>query len=148
MPRPAAVLVAAGLATTVLAGCTKPAPKITVLGGGKVVTIAPSTYCFDVAHCRHSARIDLPSFSTAADEKVLIDVPKEVVRRGWIVSALTLNGTKQLATSGPIRNSHTYRVPSGVNSGNPFIVQVNELHGSAANGSVWSFVVQVSPTKS
>jgi len=39
-------------------------------------------------------------------------------------------------------------VPSGVNSGDPFIVQVNELHGSGANGSVWSFLVQVSPTKS
>jgi hypothetical protein len=148
MPRPAAVLVAAGLAATVLAGCNKPAPKITVLGGGKVVTISPSTYCFDAAHCRHSTGVDLPSFTTAADEKVLIDVPKEVERRGWVVSALTLNGKTQLATSGPIRNSHTYRVPSGVNSGDPFIVQVNELHSSSSNGSVWSFLVQVSPTKS
>ena len=148
MPRPAAVLAAAGLAAMLLTACDKPAPKITVLGGGKVATVSPSTYCFDADHCRPSRGVDFPSLTTAADEKVLIDVPEQVAQRGWVVSALTLDGKTRLASSGAIHNSHTYRVPSGVNSGNPFVVQVNELAGSVPSGSVWSLLVQVSLTKS
>lgn len=150
MPRPARVVAVAAagvLAGGLLAGCSKPVPKITVLGGGKVVNITPSTYCFDAAHCR-TASLDLPAFTVAADDKVMIDVPEQVVHRGWIVDALSLNGSKVLGSSGVISDVHSYRVPSGTNNGSPFIVEVDQLRHGKPDGSRWSFLVQVSPTKS
>ncbi|MCU1655600.1 MAG: hypothetical protein JWO57_256 [Pseudonocardiales bacterium] len=150
MPRPIrAVAAAAGAvaAAALLTGCTKPTPKISVLGGGKVVTITPSTYCFDSQHCRPTTTLDLPTLTVAADDKVLIDVPRDVVSRGWQAQALSLDGKQQLGSSGPINDSHSYRVPSGVANGGAFIVQVDELERGTPDGSKWSFLVKVSLTK-
>lgn len=138
-----AVVAAVGL----LAACDKPAPKITVLGGGKVVTIAPSTYCFDASHCRVASKLDIPALTVAADAKVMVDVPRSVSHRGWQAKALSLDGKTVLGSSGTISNSHSYKVPSGVAGGDAFIVQVTELHNGVADGSVWSFLVKVSLTK-
>jgi hypothetical protein len=148
MPRlaRAAVGLSAVAAAALLTACDKPAPKISVLGGGRVVTITPSTYCFDAAHCR-PAKLDLPVMSVAADDKVLIDVPRSVASRGWRAQALSLDGKTVLGSSGTIRNDHSYKVPSGVANGNAFVVQVNELHNGSPDGSTWSFLVQVSLTK-
>lgn len=150
MPRRARAAVAAAVvaAAGVLAACDKPAPKVTVLGGGKVVTISPSTYCFDPTHCRPSNALDLPTLTVPADQKVLIDVPRAVEHRGWVAQALSLDGTRLLGGSGPIQNSHTYRVPSGVANGSAFIVQVDELSNGQPDGSKWSFLVKVSLTES
>ncbi|MDT4894129.1 MAG: hypothetical protein QOE97_3164 [Pseudonocardiales bacterium] len=149
MPARARAATAAGvlLAAAVLTACSKPAPKVTVLGGGKVVNITPSTYCFDAAHCPKSSSLDLPVLTVAADEAVMIDVPRQVEGRGWQAQALTLDGSKVLGASGAIDTSHSYRVPSATNGGNAFIVQVDELHGGKPDGSVWSFLVKVSLTK-
>jgi hypothetical protein len=139
----------AGLAAigSLLSACDKPAPKVTVLGGGKVVTITPSNYCFDSEHCRTSP-LDLPSFTVGSDDKVMIDVPRQVADRGWQVQALSLKDIKTvLGSSGPIADSHSYRVASNVGNGEPFIVQVAELSGGNPDGSAWSFVVKVSSTK-
>jgi hypothetical protein len=86
------VVLAAGIAAAgaLLARCQKPAPKVSVLGGGKVVNIAASAYCFDTKHCRVPSVPDLPVLSVAADDKVLIDVPRNVAGRGWQVRALDL----------------------------------------------------------
>ena len=146
--RAVAVVAGAAAATVLLAACSKPTPEITVLGGGRVVTISPSTYCFDAAHCRRAARLDLPSFTVAADAKVMVDVPRAVDSRGWVVNALNLDGSKQLGSSGLIQGSHSYRVPSGIAGGNPFVVEVDELNHGRPDGSKWSFLIQVSPTKS
>jgi hypothetical protein len=135
-------------ASTLLTGCDKPPPKVTVLGGGKVVNITPSTYCFDGKHCPRSKTLDLPTLTVAADEKVLIDVPRKVESRGWRAQALTLDGSKVLGTSGAIEHSHSYRVPSGIAQGDAFIVQIDELKSGAPDGSVWSFLVKVSLTAS
>lgn len=143
-----AAVAGAAVATVLLAACSKPTPEITVLGGGRVVTISPSTYCFDATHCRHASRLDLPTFTVAADDKVMVDVPRAVDSRGWVVNALSLDGTKQLGSSGLIQGSHSYRVPSGTAGGNPFVVQVDELNNGRPDGSKWSFLIQVSPTKS
>lgn len=140
----AGVLAAAGLLTA----CDKPAPKVTVLGGGKVVTISPSTYCWDSTHCPTSAKPDLPALTVAADSKVLIDVPHTIQTHGWQARALSLDGSKQLGTSGAITDSHSYKVPSGVAGGDAFIVQVNELRHGRPDGGTWSFLVKVSLTKS
>jgi hypothetical protein len=141
-----ALLAVIGLAALVLTACQKPVPKITVEGDGTVVTIAPSTYCFDAAHCRRSA-LDLPAVTVGPDQKVMVDVPREVMSRGWQVAALSLQDiSKVLGTSGPITASHSYRVAGSSGNGSPFIVQVSELAGSRTDGSVWSFLVKVSQT--
>lgn len=151
MPRTTRVLAAAaGLITTtsLLAACDKPAPKITVLGDDKVVTVSASSYCFDADKCRPAEKVDLPKLTVGVDDKVLVDVPRDVFKRGWVVSALSLDGKTTLGTSGEIEDSHSYRVASNINNGQPFVVQVNEVRGGKATESTWSFVVQVSPTKS
>jgi hypothetical protein len=138
-----AVVAAVGL----LSACDRPTPKITVLGGGKVVTITPSTYCFDAAHCRSASTPDIPALTVAADAKVMIDVPRSVAHNGWQAKALSLDGKTVLGSSGTISDSHSYKVPSGVAGGNAFIVQVNELRNGKADAGIWSFLVKVSLTK-
>jgi hypothetical protein len=72
-----------------------------------------------------------------------------VKSRGWQVRALSLtdNG-QQIGSSGPITDSHSYKVTSGVGSGAPFIVEVDQLRNGQADGSKWSFLVAVSTTGS
>lgn len=145
--RAAAAVLGAAAISTLLTACQKPAPEVTVLGGGKVVTITPSDYCFDSTHCR-TAKLDLPTLTVGADDKVMIDVPREVAHRGWQVQALSLKDIKTvLGSSGEISGSHSYRVASSAGNGDPFVVQVAELSHGKPDGSAWSFVVKVSQTK-
>ncbi len=146
MPRLVRVLAVAGTLTgsVLLAGCDKPAPKVTVQTGSFSTTIEPSTYCFDAGHCRSSARIDLPVVAAKPDDRVLVDVPRDLVGRGWSVTALSLDGAKALGGSGPIHTSHSFRVAVSTNNGNPFIVQVAQLRKGKPDGSRWSFLVKVS----
>jgi hypothetical protein len=137
---------AAAAGALLLTGCDKPVPKITVQAGSFSTTITPTTYCFDRGHCRASTRIDLPVVGTGPDDKVLVDVPREVAGRGWSVTALSLDGTKNLGGSGPIRDSHSYRVASNANDGAPFIVAVQQLRKGKPDGSRWSFLVKTSRT--
>ena len=143
------VIAVSVLAVALLAACDKPAAKITVLGGGKVVTITPSTYCFSGNHCRTVAAgaIDFPELTVAADAKVLIDVPRSMSDNGWQATALGLD-KKVLGSSGLIHHSHSYKVPSGVAGGAPFVVEVIQLRHGKPDGSTWSFLVKVSLTKS
>jgi hypothetical protein len=150
MRRPVRIVFAAlavVVAACLLSACDKPAPKITVLGGGKVVTINPSTYCFDTTHCRAASKLDIPALTVAADAKVLIDVPRSIAKHGWQAKALSLDGKTVLGSSGTISDHHSYKVPSGVAGGDAFIVQVNELRKGNADGGIWSFLVKVSLTK-
>jgi hypothetical protein len=145
MPRLVRVLAVAGALTgsVLLAGCDKPAPKVTVQSGSFSTTITPSTYCFDASHCRNSV-IDLPVIDARPDDRVLVDVPRELVGRGWSVTALSLDGAKALGGSGAIHTSHSFRVAASTNNGNPFIVQVAQLRKGQPDGSKWSFLVKVS----
>ena len=52
MPRPAAVLAAAGLATTRLVACEKPTPDVTLQNGSTSTVVKPQTYCFDAGRCQ------------------------------------------------------------------------------------------------
>ncbi|MGH3264765.1 MAG: DUF2771 family protein [Trebonia sp.] len=145
--RAAAAVLGAAAISSLLTACQKPTPEVTVLGGGKVVTITPSRYCFDSDHCR-ADKLDLPAFTVGADDKVMIDVPRQVADRGWQVQALSLKDIKTvLGSSGPIHDSHSYRVASNAGNGAPFVVQVAELSHGKPDGSMWSFVVTVSQTK-
>jgi hypothetical protein len=145
MRRPVRALAVAGAltSTVVLAACDKPTPKITVQRGSFSTTISPSSYCFDPTHCRPSSKIDLPVIDARADDRVLVDVPRALVHRGWAVAALSLDGAKALGGSGAITDSHSYRVAANVNDGNPFIVQVAQLRHGKPDGSKWSFLVKI-----
>jgi hypothetical protein len=130
--------------SVLLAGCDKPAPKITVQEGSFSTTINPSTYCFDASHCRPSSKVDLPVIDTGPDGRILVDVPRDLVHNGWSVTALSLDGTKSLGGSGAIHDSHSFRVAASTNNGNPFIVQVGQLRKGKPDASRWSFLVKVS----
>ena len=91
----------------------------------------------------------LPVVTVPADDKVLVDVPRAVKSRGWQVRALSLTDDgQQIGSSGPITDSHSYKVTSGVGGGAPFIVEVDQLRNGQADGSRWSFLVSVSTTGS
>jgi hypothetical protein len=145
--RVAALVAGLVAVAALLTGCSKPVPKITVLATKTVYTVSPLKYCgFDRSHCR-TGSAHFPVVTAGVDDKILIDVPAQVVHKGWAINAVTLDGTKSLGTTAAITNSHSYPFPSDENSGNPYIVQVQELHSGKPDGSVWSFVVQVSATK-
>jgi hypothetical protein len=146
LPRTTRVLGIAGAlaSTAVLAACSKPVPLITVQSGSFSTTVTPSTYAFDATHTRTSG-LTLPEVSARGGGSVLIDVPREVVNHGWEITAFALDSAHTaVGNSGPILNSHSYRVVAGANSGNPFIVQVLQLSHGKPDGSVWSFLVKVS----
>jgi hypothetical protein len=139
----AGVLLAVLAAATVLTACQKPAPNVSVLSGSTFRTVSPSTYCFAATTCRPGP-LDLPEVSAAPDSKVLVDVPRQVMSRGWAVLALSLNGRKVLGTSGRITDSHSYQIASTVNSGQPFIVEVRQFSNGKPDSSRWSFLVKIS----
>lgn len=146
--RPARLLAAGAVLAGALSltACDKPLPKITIQAGSTATTVSPSSYCWDLAHCRTNSSFDLPAIKVGVDGKVLVDVPHDLVVHGWVVQALTLDGKKSLAVSTAIHDSHIYRVASGVNGGQDFLVQVRQLHGTSVDASRWSFVVKVSAT--
>jgi hypothetical protein len=128
---------------SVLASCQKPVPDVTVQSGAFSTTITPSTYAFNATHIR-STRPDLPEVSTRPGATVLVDVPQAVVHRGWALTAISLDSAHTVVgRSGPITDSHSYRVAAESNNGNPFIVQVVQLRAGKPDGSVWSFLVKV-----
>ena len=142
-------LIGAALAVSgafVLSGCEKPLPNITVQDGAHATTVTPSTYCFDATHCRSSTHLDLPVITASVDDKILVDVPRDLVDKGWAVQAVSLDGKKAFAVSPIIRDSHSYRVASNVAAGRNFIVQVRQLQGGQVDASRWSFLVKVSGT--
>ncbi|HEY3736626.1 MAG TPA: DUF2771 family protein [Jatrophihabitans sp.] len=151
MAKTAKTRVAAGLGivagTVALAACSKPAPNVTAQAGSTSVVVKASTYCFDPDKCtRHVP--DFPSITVAPDDKVLVDVPRKVVGHGWAINAVDLDGKTSLGNSGAITDSHSYKVTAGINNGSPFIVQVVQLDGNKPDGSMWSFLVKIDPTKS
>lgn len=130
--------------TLALTACDKPVPLITVQSGSTSMTITPSNYAFDATHDRTS-QIDLGEITARSGGTVLIDVPRQVVGRGWAVNAISLDSKHTvLGGSGVIVDSHTYRVAAQSNNGNPFIVQVLQLRDGKPDSSVWSFLVKVS----
>ena len=86
-----------------------PAPRVTVLGGGKVVNRSASSYCVGATHCRAPELKNLPELTVAVDENVMIDVPRTVAGRGWQVRALDLSssladGAPFIVTVSPTRS--------------------------------------------
>ena len=139
----AAVLGVVLAGTLLLAGCQKPAPQLTVQTGSFSTTVSPTSYAFDATHVRTYA-YSLPVVTAKTDGSVLIDVPREVVGNGWAVNAISVAAKPvSVGSSGPITDRHTYRVAAQTNNGNPFIVQIVQLHGTKADGSVWSFLVRI-----
>jgi hypothetical protein len=130
----------------VLAGCSKPAPNITAQSGRTSIVVKPSTYCFNPNDCMRQG-VNVPSITVAPGETILVDVPRKVVANGWAVEAVDPVAKSSLGNSGAITDSHSYRLTAGVNNGSPYIVQVMQLNGAKPDGSVWSFIVKVDPTK-
>lgn len=130
--------------TLALAACDKPVPEITVQSGATAMTVTPTNYSFDASHSRTS-QLNLNEITARSGGTVLIDVPRQVVGRGWAVNAISLDAKHTVVGgSGAIRDSHSYRVAAQSNNGNPFIVQVLQLRDGKPDGSVWSFLVKVS----
>jgi len=102
-------LVVAPLAVLALTACEKPAPQVTVaIGGGRVVNIDASRYCFKSDDCKdHEAgQATLP---VRADDQISINVPAHVAHEGWYirVNGQPLEGygepRKKLHASLPLR---------------------------------------------
>lgn len=145
------VVAAVGVAVAAvsLAACDKPAQSVTAQAGSTALKINPSKYCSDGVHCKsYDIGKTLPSLTIAPDAKVMVDVPKQLVHRGWAINVVDVDGKTQLGNTGAITDSHSYRLTASVNNGKPFIVQVLQLHGHTTDGSMWSFAVEPSVTKS
>jgi hypothetical protein len=133
------------VAAVSLAACDKPVQSITAQAGSTALTIKPSTYCADGTHCR-DFKVEVPVLTVAPDAKVLIDVPKKLVDRGWAINVVDPSTNKSIV-SGAVGDSHSYRLSASINNNAQFVVQVLQLNGTKPDGSLWSFAVRPSGAK-
>lgn len=145
MPRLKRVLAAcAALASTVtlLAACQKPTPKVTLLSDDTTVNVAPQTYCFDVDHCRVSKKGNVGDIDATAGSQILVDVPRSVAKKEWIVTSATLqqDGTFQKiegtgVSTGTLSDTHTARVTVPFGAGADYYLVVQQQENGKATGT-------------
>jgi hypothetical protein len=142
-----ATVVIGVVALVSLSACTKPVPNITILSGSTTVVVSPQAYCPDTnpSHC-HTSTSKLKSIGAVAGTMLLVDVPRQVADKPWLVRSATqkANNTFSLISgggysSGIVKNTHSARVavPYGVGS---YFLLITEAGG----GTSGSWVAKVS----
>lgn len=122
-------LVAAG---SLLAGCSKPQPTITVLSDDRSRTVAAQPACTVLGSCQ-PVQSRVPEVRAAAGSQILLDVPKQLADGGWIVAAFTSDGktntalTTPGASSSPIQGRHTVRLQVPAATSGSYYLQVTAL---------------------
>ena len=123
-----------GLAATVsvLAGCTKPQPGITVLSDNRARIVKAQPACTVLGSCQpvQSRVLQVPA---TGGSQILLDVPKELADGGWIVAAFTSDGktntalTTPGAASPPIQGRHSVRLQVPAVTEGSYYLQVTAL---------------------
>ncbi|MDQ1722292.1 MAG: hypothetical protein QOI26_2026 [Pseudonocardiales bacterium] len=138
-PRLRPRVLAAGLGLTatvsVLAGCAKPQPSITVLSDNRSQIVRAQPACMVLGSCQ-PVQSRVPQVAATGGSQILVDVPRELADGGWIVAAFTSDGktntalTTPGAASPPIRGRHSVRlqVPAATEGG--YYLQITALRPS------------------
>jgi hypothetical protein len=92
--------VAAGLGVVgvagLLSGCEKPLPKVTIQSGSASEIVSAQPVCVTQGSCNVDGKKAV-KFKAASGSTILIDVPRDVARHGWLVKALAKDDTGKLA---------------------------------------------------
>ncbi|MEO7260301.1 MAG: DUF2771 family protein [Jatrophihabitantaceae bacterium] len=140
-PRLKSRVLAAGLglaataATTVLAGCSKPQPSITVLSDNRSEIVRAQPACTVLGSCQ-PVQSRVPQVRATAGSQIMLDVPKELADAGWIVAAFTSDGktntalTTPGAASQPIQGQHSVRLRVPSATAGSYYLQVTSLRPS------------------
>jgi hypothetical protein len=129
-----AIVAGLGLAATasLLAGCTKPQPGITVLSDNKSTIVKAQPACTVLGSCQ-PVQSRVAQVPAAGGSQILLDVPKELADAGWIVAAFTSDGKKNTAlttpgaASQPIQGRHTVRLRVPPATEGSYYLQVTAL---------------------
>ncbi len=152
LPALAAVL---GLVMIVsmLTGCTKPQPTITVLANNRSTTVPAQPTCTILASNPCTLEAGKRRIVKArGGSQLLIDVPRQLADNGYIVAAYVTSGTTNTplttpgAATGPISGQLSVRltVPSQVSGS--YFVQVNALPSKNPSKQLTSWLVLVELT--
>lgn len=100
---------------SMLTGCSKPQPTITVLSDNRSRIVKAQPACTVLGSCQ-PVQSRVPQVPATGGSQILLDVPKELADGGWIVAAFTSDGKKNTAlttpgaASPPIQGRHTVRL--------------------------------------
>ncbi|HEY2041337.1 MAG TPA: DUF2771 family protein [Jatrophihabitans sp.] len=139
--------IAAGATATVLTGCTKPQPSITVFSGSTSKTVSAQPECVLTSRCNADAG-KVSDLNAAPGSTILVDVPKTLASAGWIVTAFTQDSSSKNTpidgAGSSITNNHTVRlqVPQ---AGGAYFLQVSPpaLTQSAQDNRLTTWIVRV-----
>lgn len=132
--RPRAVAAGLGLITlaSVLTGCSKPQPTITVLSADRARTVPAQPACVVLGSCQ-PVQSRVPQVKAFGGSQILLDVPKALADRGWIVAAFTSDGKTNTAlstpgaASSPIQGRHSVRLQVPPATSGSYYLQVTAL---------------------
>jgi len=127
---------ALGLVTVgaLVTSCDKPQPTVTMFNGSKARIVSAQPACLLTGKCGGDNR-KVVVVAAAAGSRILIDVPRELARAGWIVAAFTTDASgKNTAIEGAgstsVRGDHTVRVQVPQASSGGYFLQVSALRPS------------------
>jgi hypothetical protein len=137
-------------AATLLTGCDKPTPNITVFSGHTAIRVAPAKYCYDgnANTCRTN---NVAGTITAnGGSTIVVDVPKDIADGHWAVTAFTLDSagtvtTIDTASSAVVSKTHAVRVSVPLANSGGYHLAVQSFSGQSATGE-WDIEVDFTNT--
>jgi hypothetical protein len=146
--RVAAATVGGIAAVTLLTGCQRPVPYVTIETGHGSIRVPPQKWCYNPPNdCAKIGSSDLQTIKVPAGGTLLVDVPADVAQQRWLVdSYVEQNGKQQVipdASSGLVADRHSTRVgvPAAF-AGEQYILSVQSTNGANPTG-VWGVLVEV-----
>lgn len=143
--RAGALSLAAGSAL-LLTACDKPVEKITILSGSDSKIVSPFTgVAGDL--CKAGATT-IGDIKATGGSTILVDVPKKLAEEGWFVSSFVVDSGCQLqsvpsATTNPVRDKHTVRVPVPQAASGSFFMQIVPAAASKDASKKTTWLVRV-----
>ena len=136
-------------AAVLLTGCDKPQPTITVRGNDQPVTVPaqPSCTILPAGNCALDGARQR-TVAARGGSQLLLDVPSELARRGYIVAAYTTDGKTNTplstpgASTGPITGQRTVRLTVPKQAKGSYYLQVTALPPSHQL-TTWLVLVQL-----
>lgn len=129
-PRALAAGLGVAAAATLLTGCTRPQPSITVLSDNRARSVPAQPACTVLGKCQPIAG-RVTEVRATGGSQILVDVPKALADSGWIVAAFTSDGKTNTPLDGAgsptIHGRHSVRLRVPQVSSGSYYLQVTAL---------------------
>jgi hypothetical protein len=118
-----------------LSACEKPAPKVTIATGGRVINVDATRYCHDECVDHKTAA---KTIRVRSDSFISFDVPKEVAEKGWNIQI----GGQNMFRAPRNKSHYLLAIPTiGGDSDVPVVVTQNGEGGQP--GGVWQLQLDI-----